>query len=115
MVTRNVGILRYLINEKGASVYEADDLELALGAMEALAKAFPVAADAGGDGLDACEEDGRWKENCSGKGGGGSGGHFNGAGMRRRDRGDRGKLAPVAAVAAKSPGAKWGGNAARST
>jgi hypothetical protein len=37
MKSRNVGILRYLINEKGVSVYEVNELELALGAVEALA------------------------------------------------------------------------------
>jgi hypothetical protein len=39
MKSRNVGILRYLINEKGVSVYEVNELELALGAVEALANA----------------------------------------------------------------------------
>lgn len=39
MMTQHVGILRYLINEKNVSVYEVDDLELALGAVEALSKA----------------------------------------------------------------------------
>ncbi|KAL3803266.1 hypothetical protein ACHAW5_009938 [Stephanodiscus triporus] len=38
MRSRDVGILRYLINEKGVSVYEVEELELALGAVEALAK-----------------------------------------------------------------------------
>ncbi|KAL3809538.1 hypothetical protein ACHAXA_010046 [Cyclostephanos tholiformis] len=38
MASHNVGILRYLINEKGVSVYEVEDLEVALGAVEALAK-----------------------------------------------------------------------------
>lgn len=42
MKARHVDILRFLINEKGASVYEVEDLELALGAMEALTKEFPV-------------------------------------------------------------------------
>jgi len=42
MKTQHVGILRYLINEKHVSVYEVEELELALGAVEALAKAFPV-------------------------------------------------------------------------
>jgi hypothetical protein len=39
MKSRDVGILRYLINEKDVSVSEVDDLELALGAVEALATA----------------------------------------------------------------------------
>jgi hypothetical protein len=39
MKTQHVGILRYLINEKNVSVYEVEDLELALGAVEALSKA----------------------------------------------------------------------------
>ena len=39
MKSQDVGILRYLINEKDVSVYEVEDLELALGAVEALAKA----------------------------------------------------------------------------
>jgi hypothetical protein len=39
MRSRDVGILRYLINEKGVCVYEVEELELALGAVEALAKA----------------------------------------------------------------------------
>lgn len=39
MKTQHVGILKYLINEKNVSVYEVDDLELALGAVEALSKA----------------------------------------------------------------------------
>jgi hypothetical protein len=38
MKSRHVGILRYLINEKCVSVYEVADLDLALGAVEALAK-----------------------------------------------------------------------------
>ena len=41
MKTQHVGILRYLINEKKVSVYEVEDLELALGAVDALANAFP--------------------------------------------------------------------------
>ena len=41
MATRNVGILRYLVNEKGASVHEMKDLGLVLGAMEALIREFP--------------------------------------------------------------------------
>lgn len=36
-----MGILRYLIHEKNVSVYEVEDLELALGSVEALVKAFP--------------------------------------------------------------------------
>jgi hypothetical protein len=39
MKSRDNGILRYLINEKDVSVHEVEDLELALGAVEALAKA----------------------------------------------------------------------------
>lgn len=39
MKTQHVGILRYLINEKNVCVYEVVDLELALGAVEALSKA----------------------------------------------------------------------------
>ena len=39
--TRHVGILRYLINEKKVSVYEVEELELALGALEALVKGYP--------------------------------------------------------------------------
>ena len=35
-----MGILRYLIHEKNVSVYEVEDLELALGNVEALVKAF---------------------------------------------------------------------------
>ena len=41
MKTQNVGILRYLINEKNVSVYDVEDIELALGALEALVKAWP--------------------------------------------------------------------------
>jgi hypothetical protein len=39
MKSRDVGILQYLINEKDVSVYEVEELELALGAVEALANA----------------------------------------------------------------------------
>ncbi len=39
MKTQHVGILKYLINEKSVCVYEVEDLELALGAVEALSKA----------------------------------------------------------------------------
>ncbi len=39
MKTQHVGILKYLINEKNVCVYEVEDLELALGAVEALSKA----------------------------------------------------------------------------
>lgn len=39
MKSRDNGILRYLINEKDVSVHEVVELELALGAVEALAKA----------------------------------------------------------------------------
>jgi len=39
MKSQDNGILRYLINEKDVSVYEVEELELALGAVEALAKA----------------------------------------------------------------------------
>jgi hypothetical protein len=37
MMTKHVGIMKYLINEKKISVYEVHDLKLALGAVEALA------------------------------------------------------------------------------
>ena len=37
MMTKHVGIMRYLINEKKVSVYEVHDLKVALGAVEALA------------------------------------------------------------------------------
>ena len=37
MMTKHVGIMKYLINEKKVSVYEVHDLKLALGAVEALA------------------------------------------------------------------------------
>lgn len=43
--TQHVGILRYLINDKNASVYEVKDLELALGALNAMVKAMPVNED----------------------------------------------------------------------
>ena len=41
MKTQHVGILRYLINEKNVSVYDVEDIDLALGALEALVKAWP--------------------------------------------------------------------------
>lgn len=41
MEMKNVGILKYLVNERGVSVHEVKDLALVLGALESMIKAFP--------------------------------------------------------------------------
>ena len=41
MEMKNVGILKYLVKEKGVSVHEVKDLKLVLGALESIIKAFP--------------------------------------------------------------------------
>lgn len=50
MEMKNVGVLKYLVNERGVSVYEVKDLALALGALESVINAFPE------DVVDAMEE-----------------------------------------------------------
>ena len=45
MEGQHVGLLRYLINEKHVSVYEVENLELALMSVEALVREFPSAEE----------------------------------------------------------------------
>lgn len=41
METKHVGILRYLVKERGVSIHEVKDLTLVLGALESMIMAFP--------------------------------------------------------------------------
>jgi hypothetical protein len=45
MEMKHVGILKYLVKEKGVSVHEVKDLALALGALENMIMAFPEDVD----------------------------------------------------------------------
>ena len=45
MEMKNVGILRYLVKEKGVSVHEVKELSLVLGALESMIMAFPKEED----------------------------------------------------------------------
>ena len=68
MKTQHVGILRYLINEKNVSVYDVEDIELALGALEALVKAWPEDVESADD-LNEDKEDGSSRQRDHGSGG----------------------------------------------
>lgn len=41
MEMKHVGIMKYLVKEKGVSVHEVKDLSLVLGALESMIRAFP--------------------------------------------------------------------------
>lgn len=57
MKTQDVGILRYLVKEQNVSVYEVEDLDLALMAVEAFVKEFPD--------VDGTYDPSRFSESCT--------------------------------------------------